>query len=56
MATSKNIKATATYEKDTAKGKRRYDVSDGKKVTGTIYIDDKSAPDEFEVVLTPAES
>ena len=51
MAT-KTLKATATYEKDTAKGKRRYDV-EGKGLAGTVYLEDKNAPDEFEVTLTP---
>lgn len=50
---NKTITATAEYEKDTAKGKRRYGI-EGKGVTGSLYLEDKNAPDEFEVTLKPA--
>lgn len=44
-------KLTATYEKDTAKGKRRYRV-EGEGIVGTLYINPDKANDADEVKLT----
>ena len=51
MATK--VTATATYEKDTAKGKKRYSV-EGKGISGSIYLEKENA-DEMQVTLTPKE-
>jgi hypothetical protein len=52
MAT-KTLTATAEYEKDTAKGKRRYNV-EGKGISGSLYIEDGNAAADYEVTLKPA--
>jgi hypothetical protein len=62
MATrKKNPTLTADYERDTAKGKRRYRIGEsGDAVVGTIYVDPsdpRSESDTLEVeVKVPVEA
>lgn len=60
MATRKTKTLTADYEKDTAKGKRRYRIGEsGDAVVGTIYVsadDPRADHDTLEIeVKAPAE-
>lgn len=57
MASKKNQPLTADYEKDTAKGKRRYRIGEsGDAVAGTIYVSEGHPcfdVDTVNVTLTP---
>lgn len=59
MATRKQKPLTAEYEKDTAKGKRRYRIGEsGDQVVGTIYVSPDSPHadhDTLTVTLVGAE-
>jgi len=51
MATRKTKPLTAEYERDTAKGKRRYRIGEsGDEVVGTIYVSPDSPLAEAEVI------
>jgi hypothetical protein len=61
MATRKTKTLTADYEKETAKGKRRYRIGEsGDAVVGTIYVDPddpRAEHDSLEVeIKVPAEA